>query len=220
MKKKNPNSKIFKRWSDIGNQMNEDQSDEYYTLIHCFYALLTELLARYHNGKVYKVIICPCDGIGSVFRELTNWAQYIGNPQIIFSSLEDKKSWVEYFDLDYEMVYNCQPNEVCIFTNPPFTNLRQNLLNIKCDFILLCSKITSIPLSYFVLNTRKWTFIKNTDLAGTIKYGTVPILFTSNTKFYSFNHGGQYQQTKSGNHTTFIFNKDCFEKVFVNKLYK
>lgn len=218
---RNPNHKQFKRWSDIGNQQNTDASDEYYTLAHTFYAILVELLARYQNNIVYKVIICPCDGEKSVFRELKQWASYIGNPQIIYSSLEDNKSWEEYFELDFETVFNCQANEVLIFTNPPFTNLKANIKKIRCNFLLLCSKITSIPQNYYVLNSYKWTFLKNTDLKNEEKYGTVPIMFVSNTKFYSFCRGGQYIQTHPRDtHTTFIFNKHCFRQVFFNRLYK
>lgn len=218
--KKNRKHEQFKRWSMIGNQQNTDASDEYYTLPHAFYAILTELLARYKNNIVYKVIICPCDNGGSVFRELVKWVDYIGKPRIIYSYYP-QKDWVEYFDMDFEKEYGCKKEEVLIFTNPPFTKLCANLKKIQCNFLLFCSKITSINNNNFVVNTSKYTFIKNTDLKNNQLYGTVPIMFVSNTMFYSFWKRGQYTvNTDDRRRKTFMFNKNLFKKIYVNRLYK
>lgn len=76
-------NKTVKRFGDIARGTNTDDSDEYYTLFPAFAQLLLEVMCRHHNGKTYKVIICPCDSQTSVFRELTKYTDLIGNPKVI-----------------------------------------------------------------------------------------------------------------------------------------
>lgn len=136
-------SKVLKRLSDISHNRNQDASDEYYTLYHAFAAAFLELLCRYHNGTQYKVIICPCDSVTSVFRELEHLAYLIGNPRIIYSFWPEK-DWAEYWDMDWHAEYGCSANEVCIFTNPPFKGITKAFRAIKCDYILFGAISTGV----------------------------------------------------------------------------
>lgn len=112
-------NKIADRFRDIASGKATDSSDEYYTLYPAFSAAFIEILCRYQSGKTYKVIICPCDSKTSVFRELERLKSMIGNPEIIYSFWPEK-DWKDYFNMDYKQEYGCDPDEVCIFTNPPF----------------------------------------------------------------------------------------------------
>ena len=92
-------NKIADRFRDIASGKNTDSSDEYYTLYPAFAAAFIELLCRYKAGKEYKVIICPCDGPTSVFHELENKKEWIGNPRIIYSFWPDK-DWKDEKETD------------------------------------------------------------------------------------------------------------------------
>ena len=201
---------LFARFSRISNGTVEDSSDEYYTLYHAYKALLLELICRHLKGKTYKVIVCPCDGKTSVFRNLVNDAEKIGNPKIVYSAYPDVE-WEHYFDMDYEAEFGCSAEDLCIFTNPPFKKLGQNMENIKCDFLVFGSNATSIPQGVFAKETKGFVYIKNTqDFNGNAdefkdKYGSVNTFFYSNRKFLTF--GRQYinnEKTK----TSVMFGKD------------
>lgn len=192
MKKRN---KVFKRFSDISNGKNQDSSNEYYTLYYAFAELLLEVLCRYQRGTKYKVIICPCDSETSVFRELPKYAEWLGNPKIIFSHYPDK-SWEDYFDMDYQKEYGCKASEVLIFTNPPFKGLGKALTQIRCDYLLFGSNAVSIRTGTYAKEGRGFVYIKNNeDFSGNAdqfeqKYGSVKTFFYSNRQFVS--KGKQY----------------------------
>ena len=188
-------NKIFSRYQKIANNKNNDASDEYYTLYHGFMQLFIELLCRFKKGIQYKVIICPCDSQTSVFRELVKYKQIIGNPKIIYSSYPDK-SWEDYFEMDFEKEFNCKPEEVLIFTNPPFKKLAENLRKIKCNFLLFGSNATAIKQGIFLKPVKFDLYLKNNENfngnANDYKnlFGSVRTCFYSNTKFLSC--GKQY----------------------------
>lgn len=192
MKKRN---KVFKRFSDIANGKNQDSSNEYYTMYYAFAELLLEVLCRYQRGTKYKVIICPCDSETSVFRELPKYAEWLGNPKIIFSHYPDK-SWEDYFDMDYQKEYGCKASEVLIFTNPPFKCLSKALTQIRCDYLLFGSNAVSIRTGTYAKEGRGFVYIKNNeDFSGNAdqfeqKYGSVRTFFYSNSQFVS--KGKQY----------------------------
>lgn len=192
MKKKN---KVFKRFSDISNGKNQDSSNEYYTLYYAFMAVFLELLCRYSRGISYKVIICPCDSETSIFRQLTKYASWIGNPKIIYSHWPEK-SWEDYFDMDYQQEYGAKASEVCIFTNPPFKGLGKAITKIHCDYLLFGSNAVSISTGTYCKEGRGFVYIKNNEhYAGNAddyeqKYGSVKTFFYSNRQFESI--GKQY----------------------------
>ena len=193
MKKKG--NKVFKRFSQIANGTNQDSSNEYYTLYYSFAELLLELLCRYARGIKYKVIICPCDTERSIFRKLTKYADWIGNPKIIYSHWPEK-DWAEYFDMDYEKEYGCKNTEVCIFTNPPFKGLGKALTQIHCDYLLFGSNAVSIRTGTYCKEGRGFVYIKNNENYNgnaddyEAKYGSVKTFFYSNRQFESY--GKQY----------------------------
>lgn len=192
MKRKN---KVFKRFSDISNGKNKDSSNEYYTLYYAFAAVLLELICRYLKGIKYKVIICPCDSETSIFRKLIKYANWIGNPKIIYSHYPEK-SWEDYFDMDYQNEYGCKPNEALIFTNPPFKGLGKAIKKIKCDYLLFGSNAVSISTGTYCKEGRGFVYIKNNEnFTGDADkfeqtYGSVKTFFYSNRPFESF--GKQY----------------------------
>ena len=181
---------VFKRFSAISRGENKDFSDEYYTLYHAFMDLFIEVLCRYNAGKKYKVIICPCDSETSVFQELKNYKELIGNPHIIYSHWPEK-DWKEYFDKDFKLEYGCEPDEVLIFTNPPFKGLSEALRKIRCDFLLFGSNAVSLKLGTFVKETGGFIYKKNNDTYtgnaddNVDKYGAVCTFFYSNKEFLS-----------------------------------
>lgn len=202
--------KVFDRFQKIAKGDIVDSSDEYYTLYHAYKSLLLELICRHLSGKTYKVIICPCDSKTSVFRNLVDDADKIGNPTIIYSSYPDV-DWVYYFDLDYEKEYGCSKDDVCIFTNPPFKRLGSCLDCIQCDFLLFGSNATSLPQGFFTKDAKGFIYIKNTqNYNGNAddfeeKYGEVRTFFYSNTRFLSF--GRQYTNNEKTKHSV-MFGKD------------
>lgn len=201
MKKRN---KVFKRFSDISNGKNQDSSNEYYTLYYSFAELLLEVLCRYQRGTKYKVIICPCDSETSVFRELPKYAEWLGNPKIIFSHYPEK-SWEDYFDMDYQKEYGCKASEVLIFTNPPFKGLGKALTKIRCEYLLFGSNAVSIRTGMYAKEGRGFVYIKNNeDFSGNAdqfeqKYGSVKTFFYSNRQFVS--KGKQYTNETQHSHS-------------------
>ena len=207
---------IAKRFNDIALGRNKDSSDEYYTLYHAFMALFVELLCRYNAGIKYKVIICPCDSATSIFHELEKYAALIGNPQIIYSFYPEK-DWKDYFDMDYQAEYGCNPNEVCIFTNPPFKSLGESIRSIKCDFLVFGSNATGIVDGLYVKICHGFCYQKNNDtFTGNAdefqkdSYGSVATCFYSNRQFLS--EGEQYTSTRS-NVESVLFGKDRLTRV-------
>jgi hypothetical protein len=209
----------LKRFRDIAADTNKDSSDEYYTLYHSFMALFLELLCRYKKGKQYKVIICPCDAPTSIFRKLEEYKDLIGNPQIIYSYWPDK-DWADYFDLDFLQEYGCKSDEVCIFTNPPFKKLSENVRKIKCDFLVFGSNTTGINNGLFCKDPGCVLYIKNNiDFDGNVanakqKYGTVRTFFVSNNKFESA--GDQFAGIER-NSASVLFGKDKLLKIKWNQ---
>lgn len=208
-------SKTIKRYTEIAKGTNTDASDEYYTLFPAFAQLLLEVMCRHQNGKTYKVIICPCDSQTSVFRELTKYADLIGNPRIIYSHWPEK-DWQDYFDMDYQKEYGCNAEDVLIFTNPPFKGLSQVLPTIKCDYLLFGSNAVGIIGNTHAKETKVSLYRKNNlDYDGNADnfknlYGRVATLFYSNRKFLS--HGKQYiNRTKKKE--SMMFGKDQMERV-------
>lgn len=205
----------LKRYREIAAGTNKDSSDEYYTLYHAFMALFLELLLRYKQGTVYKVIICPCDSKTSVFRQLEQYKGLIGNPEIVYSAYPDK-DWTEYFDLDFMQVYGCKPDEVCIFTNPPFKKLSQNIKKIKCDYLLFGSNTTGISLGSYCKDPRVCLYRKNNieydGNADNFKdtYGTVRTFFISNKQFLTA--GDQFAGIEE-NSNSVLFGKDRLQKI-------
>lgn len=211
-------NKSFKRFNSISNGKNKDASDEYYTLNHCFMAFLVELLARYYNGIKYKVIICPCDGLQSIFRRLEEFKQYVGNPKIIYSFYPEK-DWKDYFDMDFEKEYGCKKEDVLIFTNPPFKGLSSIFRTqvIKCNFLLMGSEVTRISNKVYLLRKKTVTFLKNTNLKKNEMYGEIATVFLSNQPFYSY--GEQYTNEKSKT-LCVLFGKDKLKRVYNNILQR
>lgn len=208
-------NKTIKRYTEIAKGTNTDASDEYYTLFPAFAQLLLEVMCRNQNGKTYKVIICPCDSQTSVFRELTKYADLIGNPRIIYSHWPEK-DWQDYFDMDYQKEYGCNAEDVLIFTNPPFKGLSQVLPTIKCDYLLFGSNAVGIIGDTHAKETNVSLYRKNNlDYDGNADnfknlYGRVATLFYSNRKFLS--HGKQYiNRTKKKE--SMMFGKDQMERV-------
>jgi hypothetical protein len=207
--------KVCERFNKIAQGQNEDASDEYYTLYHAFMDLFVELLCRYNAGWKYKVIICPCDSKTSIFHELENYADMIGNPRIIYSFYPEK-DWKDYFDMDYMAEYGCKPEEVCIFTNPPFKGLSDALRKIKCDYLLFGSNVVGITGNTHAKLTGGFWYLKNNDdFTGNAdqfkdKYGDVATVFYSNTQFLS--SGRQY---KNDSHVSenIMFGKDRLTEV-------
>lgn len=189
-------NKTVKRFGDIARGTNTDDSDEYYTLFPAFAQLLLEVMCRHHNGKTYKVIICPCDSQTSVFRELTKYTDLIGNPKVIYSQWPEK-DWQDYFDMDYQKEYGCKADEVLIFTNPPFKGLSKLIPTIKCDYLLFGSNAVGIIGRTHALEVKVSLYRKNNmDYDGNAdnfkeRYGRVPTFFYSNRKFLT--HGKQYK---------------------------
>lgn len=213
-------NKVAKRFSQIANGTNTDASDEYYTLNHCFMAFLIELLARYYNGIKYKVIICPCDGLQSIFRRLEEFKQYIGNPKIIYSFYPEK-DWKDYFNMDFYKEYGCKNENVLLFTNPPFKGQKNILKNklIKCNYLLMGSASTRTTTDIYILNKKSFNFIKNTDLKNIEKYSAIPLIFISNQLFYSY--GEQYTQKENTKGTAnLFFDKDKLKRVYNNILQR
>ena len=206
---------IADRFRDIASGKNTDSSDEYYTLYPAFAAAFIELLCRYCAGKEYKVIICPCDGPTSVFRELEKKKEWIGNPRIIYSFWPEK-DWKDYFDMDYEKEYGCEAEEVCIFTNPPFKGLSQLLPVIKCDYIVFGSNAVGLIDNVHGKEAKTSLYIKNNDdYTGDAsqykeKYGRVNTMFYSNAEFMSA--GAQYIN-KTKNKECVLFGKDRLKRI-------
>lgn len=208
-------SKTIKRYTEIAKGTNTDASDEYYTLFPAFAQLLLEVMCRHHRGKTYKVIICPCDSQTSVFRELTKYADLIGNPKIVYSFWPEK-DWKDYFAMDYQKEYGCNPDEVLIFTNPPFKGLSQLLPTIKCDYLLFGSNAVGIIGNTHAKETKVSLYRKNNlDYDGNADnfkniYGRVCTLFYSNREFMT--HGKQYIN-KTKNKESMMFGKDRMERI-------
>lgn len=208
-------NKLQKRLSDIAHNRNADASDEYYTLYHAFSAAFLELLCRYHKGIRYKVIICPCDSLTSVFRELDHLKHLIGDPRVIYSYWPEK-DWAEYFEQDWQEEYRCDAKEVCIFTNPPFKGLHRAFRAIKCDYILFGAISTGVMPDCFCKETGGFRYIKNNDSYtgnadefNTI-YGDVPTCFFSNIPFLSYGPQYQNQQDKW---VSIMFGKDKLTRI-------
>jgi len=212
MTKKN---KVYKRFQEIAAGQNTDASDEYYTLYHSFMNLFIEVLCRYNKGHIYKVIICPCDSLTSIFRELENYKGLIGNPKIIYSFWPEK-DWKDYFDMDYEKEYGCKADEVLIFTNPPFKGLSILLPTIQCDYLLFGSNAVGIVGNIHAKETKISLYRKNNEEfdgnADNVKerYGRVCTLFYSNKKFLST--GKQYKNTRK-NKESILFGKDRLKRI-------
>lgn len=208
-------NKVFKRFQEIAKGTNTDSSDEYYTLFPAFANLLIELLCRYNKGHIYKVIVCPCDTFTSVFRELENYKSLIGNPRIIYSFWPEK-DWKDYFDMDYEKEYECKPDEVLIFTNPPFKGLSQLLPTIKCDYLLFGSNSVGIVGKVHAKETKVSLYRKNNlDYNGDAddikdKYGRVATVFYSNKEFLST---GPQWVNKKKNKESLLFGKDRLKRI-------
>lgn len=208
-------NRTIKRYGEIARGSNTDSSDEYYTLFPAFSALLLEVMARAHSGKVYKVIICPCDSQTSIFRELVKYKELIGNPQIIYSQWPDK-DWKDYFNMDYDKEYGCKAEDVLIFTNPPFKGLSYNLPTIECDYLLFGSNAVGITGNTHAKETKVSLYIKNNesydgnaDNFGKI-FGRVATVFYSNREFLT--HGHQYVNTKKDK-KSLMFGKDGLKRI-------
>ena len=208
-------NKTIQRYGQIARGTNLDSSDEYYTLFPAFSALLLEVMARHHAGRTYKVIICPCDSSTSIFRELVKYKHLIGDPEIIYSQWPEK-DWKDYFHMDYEREYGCKPDEVLIFTNPPFKGLSNNLPEIKCDFLLFGSNAVGIVGKTHAKETKVSLYIKNNesydgnaDNFGKI-YGRVATVFYSNREFLT--HGQQYINRKKTKNSM-MFGKDELKRI-------
>lgn len=208
-------NKVFKRFNEISQGVNQDSSDEYYTLYPSFMNLFIEVLCRHHAGITYKVIICPCDSETSVFRELENYKALIGNPEIIYSFWPEK-DWKDYFDMDYEREYGCKANEVLIFTNPPFKGLSAILNSIECDYLLFGSNAVGITGTTHAKIVKTSLYRKNNDdFDGNAdnfkeKYGRVSTVFYSNKEFLST--GKQYVNTGK-NKESLLFGKDALKRI-------
>ena len=208
-------NKVFKRFSAISRGENKDSSDEYYTLYHAYASLFLELLCRFHAGKTYKIIICPCDSSTSIFHELEKDKDKIGNPKIIYSAWPEK-DWADYFDMDYKKEYGCKASEVCIFTNPPFKFLSRNLRQIKCDYLVFGSNCVSISKKCFAKETKGFIYIKNNqNYNGNAdvfekKYGAVNTFFYSNSKFLS---AGRQYINETNTKYSILFDKDKLKKI-------
>lgn len=208
-------NKIDDRFRDIASGKATDSSDEYYTLYPAFAAAFIELLCRYHSGKRYKVIICPCDSQTSVFHELERLKEMIGNPEIIYSFWPEK-DWKDYFNMNFKKEYGCDADEVCIFTNPPFKGLSRLLPTIDCDYILFGSNAVGLIDNVHAKETGVSLYRKNNkDYTGNAdeyaeKYGRVCTLFYSNTEFESA--GTQYIN-KTKNKECVLFGKDRLKKI-------
>lgn len=207
--------KIAKRFRDIAQGANTDASDEYYTLYPAFSEAFVELLCRHQAGIEYKVIICPCDGPTSIFRELENKKALIGNPRIIYSFWPEK-DWQEYFTMDFEKEYGVADDEVLIFTNPPFKGLSRILPVIPCDYILFGSNAVGITKNTYAKEAQSSLYIKNKDDytgdAGVYKekYGRVATYFYSNKEFLSA--GRQYINKTKGKESL-LFGKDKLKRI-------
>ena len=208
-------SRTIKRYGQIAKGTNSDSSDEYYTLFPAFASLLLEVMCRHHAGRTYKVIICPCDSSTSIFRELVKYKEIIGNPRIIYSSWPEK-DWKDYFYIDYQKEYGCKPDEVLIFTNPPFKGLSKILPEIPCDYLLFGSNAVGIIGSTHAKETKVSLYLKNNetydgnaDHFGS-DYGRVPTLFYSNREFLS--EGNQYVN-KTRQKESMMFGKDRMTKI-------
>lgn len=207
--------KIINRFREIAAGENNDASDEYYTLYPAFCSLLLELIIRNNKGYKYKKIICPCDSETSIFRELEKKKEYVGNPDIIYSSYPPK-DWHDFFDLDYEKEYGCAPNEVCIFTNPPFKGLSKAIREIKCDYLLFGSNAVQMhkncyakPNKGFFYKKNNLSFNGNAD-AQCSSYGRVATVFYSNRPFFSC--GEKYVNIKEKTENLF-FGKDKLVRI-------
>lgn len=207
--------KLAKRYYDIARGTNKDASNEYYTLFPAFASILLEVLCRHDAGKTYKVIICPCDSQTSVFRELVNYKDLIGNPRIIYSSWPEK-DWAEYFDMDFEKEYGCKADEVLILTNPPFKGLSTAIPTIKCDYLLFGSNAVGIigdthaketGVSLYRKNNE--TYTGDADEFGE-SFGRVCTFFYSNRPFLS--HGDEYVNPRKAKESM-MFGKDRLKKV-------
>lgn len=206
---------VQKRFSAISHGTNTDSSDEYYTLFPAFSELLLEVMCRHHSGHTYKVIICPCDSVTSIFRELVKYKSLIGNPKIIYSFWPEK-DWRDYFNMDYEKEYGCKAEEVLIFTNPPFKGLSRTLPEIRCDYLLFGSNAVGITGEIYAKETKVSLYRKNNleytgnaDKFGN-EYGRVCTLFYSNRPFLS--EGKQYKNTTK-NRESILFGKDRMKRV-------
>lgn len=210
MRLKSMINKIADRFREIAQGTNTDSSDEYYTLFPAFSNILIEVLCRYQSGKIYKVIICPCDSQTSIFRELIKYKKMIGDPQIIYSQWPDK-DWKEYFNMDYEKEYGCKAEEVLILTNPPFKGLSRALPEIQCDYILFGSNAVGISGKIYAKEVKTSLYLKNnTNYSGNADdykelYGRVCTLFYSNRQFES--EGRQYTN-KGKSKKSVLFDKD------------
>lgn len=208
-------SRTIKRYAQIAKGTNTDSSDEYYTLFPAFAQLLIELMCRFNSGKIYKVIICPCDSQTSIFRELVKYKKLVGDPKIIYSSWPEK-DWQDYFDMDYEKEYGCKANEVLIFTNPPFKGLSKLIPTIKCDYMLFGSNAVGIIGNTHAKQTKVSLYLKNNetydgnaDHFGNM-YGRVSTLFYSNSKFLS--EGPQWIN-KRKQKESMMFGKDKMKRI-------
>lgn len=208
-------NKVAKRFREIAQGTNQDASDEYYTLYPAFAEALTEIICRHLSGKTYKVIICPCDGPTSVFRELENKKDLIGNPRIIYSFWPEK-DWQDYFYMDYQKEYGCDADEVLIFTNPPFKGLSRLLPVITCDYILFGSNAVGISKGTYAKEALSSLYIKNSETytgdATQFKetYGRVATLFYSNTEFLS---AGKQYVNRTKNKESILFGKDRLKRI-------
>ena len=208
-------NKVAKRFQEIAAGVNTDSSDEYYTLFPSFANALIELMCRHQSGKTYKVIICPCDGEKSVFRNLVDYADMIGNPRIIYS-FWPQKDWKDYFNMDYQKEFGCDADEVCIFTNPPFKGLSKLLPTIDCDYILFGSNAVGITGKTNAKEVRTSLYIKNNETYDgntdnfQKRYGRVSTLFYSNSEFLST--GAQYVN-RTKNKESMMFGKDRMKRI-------
>ena len=208
-------NKIADRYREIAQGTNQDSSDEYYTLFPAFSNILIEVLCRYHAGKKYKVIICPCDSSTSIFNEIVKYKKMIGSPEIIFSHWPDK-DWKDYFDMDYEEEYGCKANEVLILTNPPFKGLSTALQQIKCDYILFGSNAVGITGKVHAKEVKTSLYIKNnTNYTGNADefnqmFGRVCTLFYSNSEFLS---AGRQYINKGKSKCSVLFEKDQLTRI-------
>ena len=118
--------------------------------------------------------------------------------------------------MDYEAEYGCDPDEVLIFTNPPFKGLSQLLPTIKCDYIVFGSNAVGLIDNVHAKDTGTSLYIKNNeDYTGDAsqfheKYGRVCTFFYSNTEFMS---AGKQYINKTKNKECVLFCKDLLKRI-------
>lgn len=118
--------------------------------------------------------------------------------------------------MDFKKEYGCDPDEVCIFTNPPFKGLSKILPTIWCDYILFGSNAVGLIDNVHAKETGVSLYIKNnTTYTGNAdefqeKYGRVCTMFYSNTEFLS---AGTQWINKTKNKECVLFGKDRLKKI-------